>query len=55
VVVAPATFNTINKWALGIIDTLVLGILNEALGLGLTNRGRTDPEHGIWPSCLCSR
>ncbi|AVT36539.1 flavoprotein [Plantactinospora sp. BB1] len=35
VLVAPATFNTINKWALGINDTLALGILNEALGLGL--------------------
>jgi phosphopantothenoylcysteine decarboxylase len=32
VVVAPATFNTINKWALGISDNLALGILNEALG-----------------------
>ncbi|RLP94970.1 flavoprotein [Micromonospora sp. CV4] len=35
VVVAPATFNTINKWALGISDNLALGILNEALGLRL--------------------
>ena len=33
-VVAPATFNTINKWALGISDTLALGLLNEATGLG---------------------
>jgi phosphopantothenoylcysteine synthetase/decarboxylase len=31
--VAPATFNTINKWAVGASDTLALGILNEALGL----------------------
>jgi phosphopantothenoylcysteine synthetase/decarboxylase len=31
--VAPATFNTINKWAAGISDTLALGLLNEALGL----------------------
>lgn len=30
-VVAPATFNTINKWANGISDTLALGLLNEAL------------------------
>lgn len=29
-VVAPATFNTINKWAYGISDTLALGLLNEA-------------------------
>ncbi len=32
VLVAPATFNTINKWALGINDSLALGLLNEALG-----------------------
>ncbi|WP_155128358.1 flavoprotein [[Actinomadura] parvosata] len=32
-VVAPATFNTINKWAAGISDTLALGLLNEGLGL----------------------
>jgi phosphopantothenoylcysteine synthetase/decarboxylase len=30
-----ATFNTINKWAAGISDTLALGLLNEAAGLGL--------------------
>jgi hypothetical protein len=34
-VVAPATFNTINKWACGTSDTLALGLLNEAIGLGL--------------------
>jgi len=34
-VVAPATFNTINKWAHGISDTLALGLLHEATGLGL--------------------
>lgn len=34
-VVAPATFNTINKWTQGISDTLALGLLNEAVGLGL--------------------
>lgn len=32
VAVVPTTFNTINKWAAGINDTLALGILNEALG-----------------------
>jgi len=31
----PATFNTINKWAAGISDTLALGLLNEAIGLEL--------------------
>lgn len=35
VAMAPATFNTINKWAAGISDTFALGILNEAIGLGL--------------------
>jgi phosphopantothenoylcysteine synthetase/decarboxylase len=35
IAVAPATFNTINKWAYGSSDTLALGILNEAIGLGL--------------------
>jgi phosphopantothenoylcysteine synthetase/decarboxylase len=34
IAVAPATFNTINKWAAGISDTLALGILCEAHGLG---------------------
>jgi phosphopantothenoylcysteine synthetase/decarboxylase len=34
-VVAPATFNTINKVVAGISDTLALGLLNEALGAGL--------------------
>jgi len=33
--VAPLTFNTLNKWAAGISDTLALGLLNETLGLGL--------------------
>jgi len=33
--VVPATFNTINKWAAGISDTLALGLLNEAIGLQL--------------------
>ncbi|MFI9558910.1 flavoprotein [Nonomuraea endophytica] len=33
IVVAPATFNTINKWAAGISDTLALGLLNESLGV----------------------
>lgn len=35
VVVAPATFNTINKWSAGISDTFALGILNETFGLRL--------------------
>jgi hypothetical protein len=33
VIVFPASFNTINKWALGISDTLAVGILSEYTGL----------------------
>ncbi len=36
VLVMPATFNTINKWAGGIGDTLAVSILCEALGGGTT-------------------
>ncbi|GAA4077110.1 flavoprotein [Actinomadura miaoliensis] len=35
IIVAPATYNTINKWAAGISDTYALGILAEAPGLGI--------------------
>jgi hypothetical protein len=35
VLVAPATFNTVNKWAAGISDTLALGLINEAIGMGI--------------------
>ncbi|MFE9850618.1 flavoprotein [Streptomyces sp. NPDC005576] len=35
IAVVPATFNTINKWAAGISDTLALGILCESYGLGI--------------------
>ncbi|PZG44480.1 flavoprotein [Spongiactinospora gelatinilytica] len=33
IIVAPATFNTVNKFALGIADTYALGLLAEAPGL----------------------
>jgi phosphopantothenoylcysteine synthetase/decarboxylase len=33
VIVAPATYNTINKWAQGISDTYALGVLAEITGL----------------------
>jgi len=32
IIVFPATFNTINKWAVGISDTLALGLLAEYTG-----------------------
>jgi phosphopantothenoylcysteine synthetase/decarboxylase len=35
VLVAPATFNTINKWALGITDNVAVGMLCELAGSGL--------------------
>ena len=35
VLVCPATFNTINKWAYGLADTLALALLTEAVGLNL--------------------
>ncbi|SEN42237.1 flavoprotein [Nonomuraea pusilla] len=35
VVVAPATYNTVNKFARGIADTYALGVLAEAPGLGI--------------------
>ncbi|MFI6757999.1 flavoprotein [Micromonospora sp. NPDC050417] len=34
-IVAPATVNTVNKWAVGITDSLALGLLIEGQGLGL--------------------
>jgi phosphopantothenoylcysteine synthetase/decarboxylase len=35
IIVAPATYNTINKWAQGISDTYALGILAETSALGV--------------------
>jgi phosphopantothenoylcysteine synthetase/decarboxylase len=32
---APVTLNTLSKWALGIADTLALGLLTEGIGKGL--------------------
>ena len=34
-IVAPATMNTMNKWAAGIADTLPLALLAEGMGRGL--------------------
>lgn len=33
IIAFPATFNTINKWAMGISDTLAVGLLSEYTGL----------------------
>jgi len=35
IIVAPATYNTMNKWAQGISDTYALGILAETTALGV--------------------
>lgn len=35
IAVAPATFNTVNKWAAGFADNLALGTLCEAPGMGI--------------------
>jgi len=35
IVVAPATYNTINKWATGVSDTYALGVLAEAPAFGI--------------------
>ncbi len=47
IIVAPATCNTINKWAAGISDTLALGLITEGIGrrlpmvaLPFTNRAQ---------------
>jgi phosphopantothenoylcysteine synthetase/decarboxylase len=42
--VAPCTFNTVNKWAAGISDTLALGLLNEALCSGAPIAAAPNPN-----------
>ncbi|TDC47817.1 flavoprotein [Micromonospora sp. KC207] len=56
VVVAPATFNVINKWALGINDNVALGILNQALGTGLPTYAfpNVKPELAAHPAYAAS-
>jgi phosphopantothenoylcysteine synthetase/decarboxylase len=34
IIVAPATYNTVNKWAQGTSDTYALGVLAEMTGMG---------------------
>jgi phosphopantothenoylcysteine decarboxylase len=52
IIVAPATVNTVNKWAAGICDTLALGILVEAIGLRLPIVAYpfTNTAHGAHPA-----
>lgn len=35
IAVAPATFNTVNAWALGLTDRFVVGVVAEAIGKGI--------------------
>jgi hypothetical protein len=53
IIVAPATVNTINKWAAGICDTLALGILVEAFGkclpvVALPSTNRAHAAHPVF-------
>jgi hypothetical protein len=52
IIVAPATLNTINKWAYGICDTLALGILVEAIGkkLPIVALPFTNHAHAAHPA-----
>lgn len=52
IIVAPATVNTINKWAAGICDTLALGILVEAIGkrLPMVALPFTNRAHAAHPA-----
>jgi hypothetical protein len=52
VIVAPATVNTINKWAAGICDALALGILVEAIGkrLPIVAIPFTNDAHAAHPA-----
>jgi phosphopantothenoylcysteine synthetase/decarboxylase len=52
IAVAPATVNTMNKWAAGICDTLALGLLVEAIGkkLPLVALPFTNKAHAAHPA-----
>jgi hypothetical protein len=52
IALAPATVNTINKWAAGICDTLALGLLVEAVGkrLPLVALPFTNKAHAAHPT-----
>jgi len=54
IIVAPATVNTIDKWACGICDTLALGILVEAIGKKLPTVALpfTNYAHGAHPAFI---
>jgi phosphopantothenoylcysteine synthetase/decarboxylase len=47
VVVAPATFNTINKAALGLADNLAVGLICEAIGANVSVRLEVHVSHAF--------
>lgn len=54
VLVAPASFNTINKWAAGISDTLALGLITEGIGkrlplVALPHLNSAQAAHSAFP------
>jgi phosphopantothenoylcysteine synthetase/decarboxylase len=57
--VAPATTNTINKWAAGISDTLVLGLLVEGIGkrlpiVAMPFTNRAQAAHPVFEQNIAS-
>lgn len=57
VICCPATFNTLNKWAAGINDSLALGVLNDAIGLrtpvlAVPMVAERLTRHPAWPATL---
>ena len=53
-IVAPASVNTLNKWGLGICDTLALGLLVEAIGkrLPVVALPFTNRAHAAHPALV---
>ena len=47
-VVAPLTFNTLNKWAAGIADNYALGVLNESISLARKTIAIPMIGHRFW-------
>jgi hypothetical protein len=57
VICCPATFNTLNKWAAGINDRPVLGVLHDAVGLGtpilaMPMVAERLARHPVWTATL---
>jgi hypothetical protein len=50
VLAAPLTFNTINKWAAGISDTLALGLLSSSTRMSSSRKAQTARMARLWTS-----